>query len=88
MVTSEIYRTGPDVIAHLLEGLTQYLERQGMRSFDEFVASCKSGINERASRQSRVQAMLDTGHYRDPHPEPVARTGDKWGHLYPSPHDE
>lgn len=88
MVTSEIYRTGPDVIAHILEGVTQFLERQGMRLFDEFVASCKRVTNGRSSRQTRVQAMLDTGHYRDPHPEPAVKTGDKWGHLYSAPHDE
>ncbi len=88
MVTSEIYRTGPDVVAHILEGVTQHLERQGMKSFAEFVASCKSGYNGKGPRRTHLQAMLDTDHYRDPHPQPVTRTGDKWGHLYPAPHDD
>ncbi len=46
MVTSEIYRTGPDVVAHILEGVTQHLDRQGMHSFDEFVGSCRQGPSD------------------------------------------
>jgi dihydroorotate dehydrogenase (fumarate) len=85
MVTSEIYRTGPDVVTHILEGVTQYLDRQGLTSFNEFVAKCRSSSSEVDTRQSQVQAMMDTHRYRDPHPQQAIRTCDKWGHVSPTP---
>jgi dihydroorotate dehydrogenase (fumarate) len=88
MVSSELYRTGPDVVAHILEGITRYLERQGMRSFDSFVERCRAAPDGNGSRRSRVRAMLDTDHYRDPHPEPAPQSGDPWGHVYPTPVDD
>ena len=88
MVTSEIYRTGPDVVAHILEGITQYLERQGMRAFDEFVQNCRSGKRTAAARKNRVQPMLDTQHYRDPHPDAFPQTSEPWGHIYPAQVDD
>jgi dihydroorotate dehydrogenase (fumarate) len=88
MVTSEIYRNGPDVIAHLLEGVTQYLQRQGIPSFESFVSSCRNRPDGRASRQSQVKALLDVNHYRDPRPETISSSdvaGDAWGHACPTP---
>jgi dihydroorotate dehydrogenase (fumarate) len=38
MITSEIYRTGPDAIAHILEGIVNCLQRQRIDSFKKFVA--------------------------------------------------
>lgn len=37
MVTSEIYRTGPDAIAHILEGIVNFLTRMQIDSFKSFV---------------------------------------------------
>ena len=88
MVTSELYRTGPDVVAHILEGITHYLERQGMRSFDSFVERCRAAPDGNGSRRSRMRAMLDTNRYHDPHPEPAPQSGDPWGHVYPAPIDD
>jgi dihydroorotate dehydrogenase (fumarate) len=84
MVTSEIYRNGSDVIAHLPEGITHYLQRHGFRSFDAFVSGCRNAPDGHASRQSQVQAMLDVNHYRDPRPESIASSGDAWGHASPT----
>jgi dihydroorotate dehydrogenase (fumarate) len=38
MITSEIYRTGPDAVAHILEGIVNCLQRQRIDSFKKFVA--------------------------------------------------
>lgn len=35
MLTSEIYRSGPDAVAHLVEGLSCYLSRKGLSSLSE-----------------------------------------------------
>lgn len=88
MVTSEIYRNGPEVIAHILEGVTQCLDRQGMQSFDEFVRLCRSRHERHGSRRNQLHAMLDTDRYRDPSSEPVTQHGDQWGHIYPAPLDD
>ena len=85
MVTSELYRTGPDVVTHILEGVTQYLDRQGLPSFNEFVAMCRCSSSELDTRQSQVQAMMESEHYRDPQPQRIIRTCDKWGHVTPTP---
>jgi dihydroorotate dehydrogenase (fumarate) len=37
MVTSEIFRTGPDAIAHILEGIVSSLQRQQVNSFKSYV---------------------------------------------------
>lgn len=42
MVTSEIYRTGPDAIAHLLEGIVSYLLRRHFDSFKSFVEATRA----------------------------------------------
>jgi dihydroorotate dehydrogenase (fumarate) len=88
MVTSEIYRTGPDAIAHILEGVIHYLQREGLDSFDSFVAQSKAANGKAQTRQSQIHPMTHPEDYRDPHPEPAQQSGDRWGHSYPSPMDE
>ena len=60
MVTSEIYRTGPDAVAHILEGVTQHFDRQGMHSFDEFVAAVARP--ERSGSASREPGPRHAGY--------------------------
>ena len=88
MVTSEVYRTGPDAIAHILEGIVQYLQREGIDSFDAFVASKNQNRPATQTRQSQVGPMIHTDDYRDPHPEPARQSGDRWGHSLPSSRGE
>jgi len=88
MVTSEVYRTGPDAIAHILEGIVNYLQREEIESFDSFVASRKATWRTTQTRQNHVSPMLHADDYRDPHPEPARQTGDRWGHSLPYPHDD
>lgn len=87
MVTSEIYRSGPDVIAHILDGLIHYLERQRITSFTDFVSGCRSHVDREQTRHDPSSAMLDLENYRDFNHEPALQTGDRWGHVYPAPPD-
>ncbi len=88
MVTSEVYRTGPDAIAHILEGIIHYLQREGLDSFEEFVARSKATMAATPERQSQLVPMIHPDAYRDPRPEPSRRTGDRWGHSYKSQLDQ
>ena len=51
MITSEIYRTGPDAIAHILEGIVNCLQRQRIDSFKQFVARNSSVAPSTSTRQ-------------------------------------
>ncbi|MDG2223883.1 MAG: dihydroorotate dehydrogenase [Rubripirellula sp.] len=82
MVTSELYRSGPDVIAHLVEGLSGYLHRNGFNSYCDLIASRQTQATDQ-DRQAKMETMLappeteEAGEAVDgnsPH-------GDRWGHL-------
>ena len=78
MVTSEVYRTGPDVIAHLVEGLSGYLQRNGFDSYHDLISNRRKQSTSQ-DRQARIEPMLAP-------PEPGASVdanpqhGDRWGH--------
>lgn len=80
MVTSEVYRAGPDSIAHLLEGLTSYLMRHGFSSFSEFTAS-RPVLNS-AVRRMEVCSLTRCQEFIDPTPDVHQHSGDRWGHRY------
>ena len=88
MVTSELYRTGPDGIAHIVEGIAHYLQREGFDSFDAMVANQKKVASAASVRQNQVRPMIKPNGYQDPNPEPAQQTGDRWGHSLPSPLDD
>jgi dihydroorotate dehydrogenase (fumarate) len=88
MVTSEIYRTGPDAIAHILEGIVHYLQRSRLDSFEEFVADRKAHTGGVQARQDQVRPMIRRDAAHDPHPHTIQRQGDRWGHAQRSPLDD
>lgn len=79
MVTSEVYRTGPDAVAHLLDGLGSYLFRHGFTSFEEFIASRPSPC--RSIRGMQVGSLTGCQEFVDPTPAVNHRSGDRWGHI-------
>lgn len=81
MVASEIYRNGPDAVAHIVDGLTAYLQRNGYDSYDTFVAERKQ-LATQPTRSNQVEPML---HPPQDHPSPRVSTqhGDRWGHADP-----
>ncbi|MGI9474569.1 MAG: dihydroorotate dehydrogenase [Rubripirellula sp.] len=89
MVTSELYRTGPDAIAHILEGISRHLLQEGFASFDEFARQSRQQRVASQSRPSQIEPMTRREHvYPDPRPEPAQQTGDRWGHTVHAPLDE
>ncbi len=78
MVTSEIYRTGPDAVAHLVEGLCAYLKRNGFASFAALIADRRQRVIPR-NRNTQVEPMLAPP--EDKHtPRVSQQQGDRWGH--------
>ena len=82
MVTSEIYRNGPDAVAHLLEGLVVYLQREGFASFREFLPR-RRAARPKLDRQSSIGPMTRVGAFPDTErrAEPARPTSDRWGHV-------
>ena len=78
MVTSEVYRSGPDAIAHLLEGLCSFLEHHHFSSFAEFT-SARATPDPRL-RRSRIKSLTRRKTYADPTPKTPDQSGDRWGH--------
>lgn len=91
MVTSELYRTGPDAIAHLLDGIVQTLTRDGFESFEEFVLENRKNATTHAERPRQIEPMTRCGAgdiYRPETKSPMQATGDRWGHTSTVPLDE
>lgn len=78
MVTSEVYRAGPDAIAHLLDGLCIFLERHHFCSFAEF-SRARPAPDPRL-RRSRIKSLTQQPTYPDPTPKLPDQSGDRWGH--------
>ena len=79
MITSELYRSGADVISHLNDGLVRYLDRHGFNAFSDLVAA-----------RPKVKPFLRSMHadcLTNSHPFvhriPVLskQMGDRWGHT-------
>lgn len=91
MVTSELYRTGSDVIAHLLDGISQTLLRDGYESFEQFVIEHRKSTGVHAARPRQIEPMTRCGSgdlYLPATESPVSTTGDRWGHTSTVPLDD
>lgn len=78
MIASEIYRSGPDIVSHLLDGLQSYLFRHGFGAFSELVASRPKPKSFMRSMQ--IDCLTRSNKFVDPTPKVSAETGDRWGH--------
>lgn len=79
MVTSEVYRSGPDAVAHLLEGLCSYLTRHGFISFADFLSSRPQP--QGSLRGLALGSLTGSEQFVDPTPGIHPKSGDRWGHL-------
>ena len=88
MITSELYRTGPDAISHILDGILHYLRQENVSSFDEFSQQSKQRQSASQSRSRQIEPMTRGDQpYRDPNPNSPGQTGDRWGHVAQAPRD-
>ncbi len=82
MVTSEIYRGGPDVIAHMIDGIRSYLERAGLDSFQALTQARPDKADPIDQRLDLLKSLTQDGRYHDPTPPlPTDHVGDRWGHI-------
>lgn len=81
MVASEIYRGGPDVVAHMVDGVRGYLERAGFQSFQQLKQSRPAKVDSLDARLNLLQSLTGDRCYDDPTPVASHRTGTRWGHA-------
>ena len=79
MVTSEIYRAGPEAIEGMISGLRNFLSFHKFNSFVDFTRSRPGPTH--SLRRSRLQSMTSLQKFDDPTPEEPHHSGDRWGHL-------
>ncbi len=82
MVTSEIYREGPDAVRRIVDGLNHFLATSHYSSLREFQLACppiELGP-ERLMRLEYVDPLTRSNHYVDPTPTISTQTGDPFGH--------
>ncbi len=79
MVTSEVYRSGPDAVAHILDGVSSYLNRHGFMSFAELIASRPSPLMSMRSMQ--IGCFTRGREFVEPTAGIQFHSGDRWGHL-------
>ena len=81
MVTSEIYRRGPDVVAHMLDGIRAYLRRSGFDSFKALTIARPAKADSLDQRLNLLHSLTHDGCYDDPTPTVADRSGNRWGHV-------
>ncbi|KAA5543057.1 dihydroorotate dehydrogenase-like protein [Roseiconus nitratireducens] len=82
MVTSEVYREGPDVIRKMVDGLTRFIENSRHDTLEHFLES-RPEVElgpERLMRLEYVDPLTRSTHYPDPTPIPASDVGDASGH--------
>ncbi|QDV26464.1 dihydroorotate dehydrogenase-like protein [Aureliella helgolandensis] len=81
MVTSAIYREGPDVIRTMLDGLRVFMEKHHMRSLRDLQMQRPlefSGDEERAAYIDALSSRLDSS---GAEPAKASLHSDRWGHV-------
>ncbi|MCA9181966.1 MAG: dihydroorotate dehydrogenase-like protein [Planctomycetales bacterium] len=83
MVTSELYRAGPDAIRMIVEGINRYLDTSKFNSLQSFLQGRPPVplSSERLMRMEYVDPLTRSNHYYDPSPVAATQTGDAFGHL-------
>lgn len=81
MVTSAVYREGPDVIRTLIDGLMLFLERHHMQSTQDLQAHRPLGFGSEEERRNYVEALSSQLEADQVRADECALHGDRWGHL-------
>lgn len=81
MVTSQVYREGPGAVAHIVNGMSSYLEQHGMASFRDLRASRPEIDAVLGERSAYLRPLTGSRRYDDPTPDVRPQRGDRWGHI-------
>lgn len=83
MITTEIYRAGPEAISRIVGGVERYLETHGFGSLRE-LGNARPTPQPRTQRHARQSNYLNpltaSQTYHDPSPVTDQQTGDRYGH--------
>jgi dihydroorotate dehydrogenase (fumarate) len=79
MVTSEIYRLGPDAVAHLVEGLCSYLERNSVDTFQALVHARPQP--KLRAHNAYLPFLAEDSQQGIQARSGIAKSGDRWGHV-------
>jgi dihydroorotate dehydrogenase (fumarate) len=80
MVTSAIYREGPDVIRTFIDGLIVFMQRHRMHSIRELQTSRPLEFSSEQERHDYVKALSTRLQASDVASDENALHGDRWGH--------
>lgn len=82
MLTSEIYRAGPEAIRKVVEGINHFLDSSKFDSLQSFLSGRPPVplTSERLMRMEYVDPLTRSNHYFDPSPVATTQTGDAFGH--------
>ncbi len=80
MIVSAIYREGPDVIRNMLDGLTQFMESNGLRSLNELQSRRPLEFNSEEDRLSVITGLTANSRTASCPPYEPVIVSDKWGH--------
>lgn len=82
MVTSAIYRHGPDAIRDMVNSISRHVESSHYRALREFLRDrpVEPVNEERFMRMEYVDPLTRSDTYFDPTPEVSPQTGDAYGH--------
>ena len=78
MVTSEVYRAGPEAVECMLTGLRNFLNVHHFNTFAEFASARPLPVS--SIRRSRLRSITQLRPLEDPTPEAPHHSGDRWGH--------
>lgn len=81
MVTSEIYRGGPDVVAHMVDGVRGYLQRAGLESFNALKRARPIRVDSLDQRLNLLHSLTSEACYDDPTPTVPDHGSNRWGHA-------
>ncbi len=79
MVASEVYRSGPEAISQIVQGLERFLEARGIGTLREFQQT-RPVAQTRFRRKVYLDPLTVSKNYHDPSPTIHQQTGDKYGH--------
>ncbi len=82
MVTSELYRAGPEAICTIIDGIARYLERSPFDSVEAF-QQARPAVQHRGGPMMRLEyidPLTLSEHYFDPTPVVATQTCDAFGH--------
>ena len=84
MITSAVYRDGPDVIASWLDSLKQFMQRHGMSSLADLKSRRPKCFGDEEDRTGYIKALTSP-----PAPHMIRSANrtlhcDRWGHVRPA----